>query len=67
MSDVFHRVSMIMNVDQAEIAKIVHDYIERGIVSDYDRLNCPKPPIYIGPVKIKSLKERLEEKRNESY
>lgn len=61
MNDVFHSVSMVMNVDQAEIAKIVHDYLERCIASDYDRLNCPKPPIYIGPVKIKTLKERLEE------
>lgn len=61
MDDVFHSVSMIMNVDPEEIAKIVHDYINRGIVSDYDRLNCPKPPIYIGPVKVKTLKERLEE------
>lgn len=61
MNDVFHSVSMVMNVDQAEIAKIVHDYLERGIVSDYDRLNCPKPPIYIGPIKVKTLKERLEE------
>ena len=59
--DVFHKVSMVMNVDPAEIAKIVHDYIERGIGCDYDRLNCPKPPIYIGPVKVKTLKERLEE------
>lgn len=59
--DVFHSVSMIMNVNSEEIAKIVHDYINRGIVSDYDRLNCPKPPIYIGQVKVKSLKERLEE------
>lgn len=61
MDDVFHSVSMVMNVDPEEIAKIVHDYINRGIVSDYDRLNCPKPPIYIGPAKVKSLKERLEE------
>ena len=59
--DVFYRISMNMNVDQDEIAKIVHDYIERGIINDCDRLNCPKPPIYIGPVKVKSLKERLEE------
>ena len=58
--DVFHSVSMVMNVDPAEIAKIVHDYINRGIVSDYDRLNCPKPPIYIGPVKVKSLKEKID-------
>lgn len=57
--DVFHSVSMVMNVDPAEIAKIVHDYINRGIVSDYDRLNCPKPPIYIGPVKVKTLKEKI--------
>lgn len=61
--DVFYRISMIMNVDPAEIAKIVHDYIERdiGCGTVYDRMNCPKPPIYIGPVKVKSLKERLEE------
>ena len=61
--DVFYRISMIMNVDQAEIAKIIHDYIERdiGCGTVYDRFNCPKPPIYIGPVKVKSLKERLEE------
>ena len=58
--DVFHSVSMVMNVDPAEIARIVHDYINRGIVSDYDRLNCPKPPIYIGPVKVETLKERLD-------
>lgn len=30
---------------------------------DYDLLNHPKPPIYIGPVKIPSLKERLEESK----
>ena len=58
--DVFYRISMNMNVDPAEIAKIVHDYIERGIGCDYDRLNCPKPPIYIGPVKVETLKERLD-------
>lgn len=67
MSDVFHNLSMVMNVDQAEIAKIVHDYINRGIVSDYDRLNCPKPPIYIGPVKIETLKERLDNYKKHKY
>lgn len=59
--DVFYRISTIMNVDQTEIAKIVHDYIERDIGCDYDRFNSPPPPIYIGPVKVKTLKERLEE------
>ena len=43
-----------------EITKMIHDYIG-SIRCDYDRLNCPKPPIYIGPVKVKSLKERLNE------
>ena len=42
-----------------EIAKIVRSHIERDIGCDYDRLNCPPPPIYIGPVKVKSLKEKL--------
>ena len=60
--DVFHSVSMIINVDPEEVAKIVHSYIENVIRCDYDRLNCPKPPIYIGPVKVKSLKERLMER-----
>ena len=61
--DVFYRISTIMNVDPAEIAKIVHDYIERdiGCGTLYDRFNSPPPPIYIGPVKVKSLKQRLEE------
>ena len=59
--DVFYHISNIMNVDQAEIAKIVHSYLERDIGCEYDRMNCPAPPIYIGPVKIKTLKERLEE------
>ena len=60
--DVFYRISTIMNVDPAEITKIVHDYIERdiGCGTVYDRFNCPKPPIYIGPVKVKSLKEKID-------
>ena len=45
----------------SEIAKIVHSYLERGITCEYDIMNCPEPPIYIGPVKVKTLKERLEE------
>lgn len=47
--------------NSSEIAGIVRSYMERDIGCDYDRLNSPKPPIYIGPVKCKSLKERLEE------
>ena len=47
--------------DQAYIANIIHSYIVRGIDCDYDIFNSPPPPIYIGPVKVKSLKERLEE------
>ena len=47
--------------NSGEIASIIHSYIGRDIGSDYDRLNSPKPPIYIGPVKVKTLKERLEE------
>ena len=51
-----------LEVESDEISKIVHNYINRGIVSDYDRLNCPKPPIYIGrPVKVKTLRDRIIE------
>lgn len=48
-----------------EIANIVYDYIKRGIGCDYDIFNSPPPPIPIRPVKIKTLKERLEEKKME--
>ncbi len=51
----------IINTNSSEIAKIVYDYIERGISTEYDLFNSPPPPIYIGPVKVKTLKERLEE------
>ncbi len=51
----------LINTNSSEIAKIVYDYIERGIGTEYDLFNSPPPPIYIGPVKIKTLKERLEE------
>lgn len=44
----------------SEITKIVRSHIERDIGCDYDRLNCPPPPIYIGPVKVKSLKEKID-------
>lgn len=50
-----------LEVESDEISKIVHNYINKGIVSDYDRLNCPKPPIYIGPVKVKTLRDRIIE------
>lgn len=46
-----------------EIAKIIHDYIERGIGCDYDIFNSPPPPIPIRPVKVKTLKERLEDNK----
>lgn len=48
-----------------EIAKIIHDYIERGIGCDYDIFNSPPPPIPIRPVKVKTLKERLEDNEME--
>lgn len=51
----------LYSANSSEIAKIVHSYLERGISTVYDRFNSPPPPIYIDPVKIKSLKERLEE------
>lgn len=50
----------------SEIAKIVHDYIQRGIGCDYDIFNSPPPPIPIRPVKVKTLKERLEETKMEA-
>lgn len=51
----------LYSANSIEIAKIVHSYLERGIGTVYDRFNSPPPPIYIGPVKVKTLKERLEE------
>lgn len=47
-------------VDSAEIHRIIRSYLEKDI-SKYDILNAPKPPIYIGVIKRKSLIERLEE------
>ena len=47
-------------LNSSEIAKIIHNCIERNAGNGYDRLNCPKPPIYIGPVKVETLKERLD-------
>lgn len=37
--------------------------LKKKLGCDYDRFNSPPPPIYIGPVKVKTLKERLEEER----
>ncbi len=44
----------------SEIENIINSFMERDICNEYYRLTYRKP-IYIGPVKVKSLKERLEE------
>lgn len=69
-----HKLDMInrnsyygLPVDQSEIAKIINDCMKKDIGRELDSINCPKPPIYIGPVKVKTLKERLEEMQNGSH
>lgn len=57
--DMINRNSVYGLMIDSEITKIVRSHIKRDIGCDYDRLNCPKPPIYIGPVKVKSLKKKL--------
>ncbi len=47
----------------SKIANIVYDYIKRGIGCDYDIFNSPPPPIPIRPVKVKTLKEKLEDNK----
>lgn len=54
-------LAITWNIDQREIAKIINDCMKKDIGRELDCINCPKPPIYIGPVKVKTLKERLEE------
>lgn len=58
--DMINRNSVYGLMIDSEITKIVRSHIKRDIGCDYDRLNCPKPPIYIGPVKVKSLKEKID-------
>ncbi len=54
-------LAIIWGIDSREIEQIMHDIMKRWSDSDYYRINCQKPPVYIGPVKVKSLKERLNE------
>lgn len=54
-------LAMIWSIDSSEIAKIIHDFMKKDIGRELNCINCPKPPIYIDPVKVKTLKERLEE------
>lgn len=58
--DMINRNSVYGLMIDSEITKIVRSHIKRDIGCDYDRLNCPKPPIYIGQIKVKSLKKKID-------
>ena len=60
-SKVYLDLARIWNVGPGEVQKIVEDYIG-AVTCDFESLKpYPKPRIHIRPVKIKTLKERLEE------
>jgi hypothetical protein len=63
-SNVYLDLARIWNVNYDTIANMVYDYIERDI-GKYGAKTWPKSRICIRPVKIKTLKERLEETRDE--
>lgn len=63
-SEVYLNLARIWNVNYDTIAKMVYDYIERDI-GKYGAKTWPKSRIHIRPVKIKTLKERLEETKDE--
>lgn len=54
-------LARIWNVGPGEIRKIVEDYI-KGITGEFKPLQpYPKPPIYIKPVKVMTLRDRIIE------
>lgn len=53
-------LAMIWCVNSGEIAKMIHDYVE-GDIGKYGMKTWSKTHVHIRPVKIKTLKERLEE------
>lgn len=60
-SKVYLDIARIWNIGPGEVEKMVRDYIW-AVTCDLKPLQLyPKPPIYIRPVKVKSLKERMED------
>lgn len=57
-------LAMIWCVNSGEIAKIVRSVVE-GDIDKYGMKTLSKTHVHIRPVKIKTLKERLEEVINE--
>ena len=59
-------LARIWNVGPGEVEKMVRDYIG-AVTCDFKPLQTyPKPHIHIRPVKVKTLKERLEETKMNS-
>lgn len=63
-SKVYLELARIWNLGPGEVEKMVRDYIG-AVTCDFKSLQpYPKPHIHIRPVKVKTLKERLEEATN---
>ena len=59
-SKVYLELARICNLGPGEVEKIVRDYIG-AVTCNFEPLKLyPKPPIYIRPVKVKSLKEKID-------
>jgi len=64
-SKVYLDLARIWNIGPGEVEKIVRDYIEE-VTCNFEPLKLySKPRIYIKPVKVKTLKERLEDIKDE--
>ncbi len=60
-SKVYLDLARIWNVGPGEVEKIVRDYIG-AVTCDFKPLQTyPKPHIHIRPIKVKTLKQKLEE------
>lgn len=64
-SKVYLDISRIWNIGPGEVEKMVRDYIG-AVTCNFEPLKLySKPRICIRPVKVKTLKERLEEIKDE--
>lgn len=59
-------LARIWNVNYSDIANMIRDYVEKDI-GKYGFKTWPRTRVYIRPVKIKTLRERLEENKDEGH